>query len=59
MRKCRQDKYLFLSQLSGTPMAIKNLNNANLRLSSYFSVREFSYFMLASQINKKHNEELN
>jgi hypothetical protein len=54
LRKCRQDKFLFLSQLTSQPMVLGNLQQVNLHSTSYFSVKEFAYLMLANQIYKQH-----
>lgn len=54
VRRCRQDKFLFLSQLTSQPMVLGNLQQVNLHSSSYFSVKEFAYLMLANQIYKQH-----
>lgn len=56
-RKSRQDKFLFLSQLNSSPMILRNMPHAHPKFSSYFSVREFAYFMLANQVYKQHTEQ--
>ena len=38
-------------------MVLKNIFNVNLKCQSYFSLKEFSYFMLANQIYKSQTEE--
>ena len=57
MRKCRQDKYLFLSQLNQSPMVLNNVTSVNIKCHSYYTLKEFSYFMLANQIYKSQKEQ--
>jgi len=52
MRKCRQDKFAFLSSLNASPMVLNNIHNVNLKNHQYYTLKEFSYFMLANQIYK-------
>lgn len=52
LRKCRQDKYLFLSKLTSQPMVMNNLTSVNLRAHVYYSLKEYSYFMLANQMQQ-------
>lgn len=52
MRKCRQDKYLFLSKLNSEPMGMNNMPNVSLRCYNYYTLKEYSYFILATQIQK-------
>lgn len=40
-------------------MVLKNIFNVNIKCQSYFSLKEFSYFMLANQIYKSQTEENN
>lgn len=48
MRRCRQDKCAFLSQLTSQPMVLNNIQNVNLKNHSYYSLKEYAYFMLAN-----------
>jgi hypothetical protein len=57
LRKCRQDKYLFLSQLTSQPMVLNNISTVNLKNHTIFSLKEASYFILANQMYKAKNEE--
>ena len=52
LRKCRQDKYLFLSKLTSQPMVMNNLTSVNLRTHVYYTLKEYSYFMLANQMQQ-------
>lgn len=53
LRKSRQDKYLFLSQLTSQPMVLSNIQNVNLEVHTYFSIKEHCYLMLANEVSKQ------
>jgi len=40
-------------------MVLNNVPNVNLSCTSYFSVKEFAYLMLANQIYKQHTQATN
>ena len=38
-------------------MVLNNIHNVNLKNHQYYTLKEFSYFMLANQIYKSQNED--